>query len=557
MTPTEEPRPGPARVAALVLSTVLGLAVAATAAVLLATAYLLLRESTWLPAPPDTAGTGEDVRNERAFFHGTIGTEVAPLPVLKVLPELCPNHFQPLGPGAGDWAKQFGFLTSDLAPASAPPDPAAKGLPLGFTVSHYRPKSGAPSPVLFVGLGCATCHTTRINGRLVVGTGNTSLNLFAWIDAFQASLRDERVTYAAVVGAYAKNPANPPLSPEEKGMIALWLGGARAKQGADVARFDEPYGNGRSILPECVPTGPGRTQPFRTLVRTVLNRPGADMKVYTKIAAIYLEQPEEWGQFDGGVRGLHRRSAAAALAAGATPQNMTLPEIANNIKWASDYIVTHRGPTWDEIFPDKPIDADKSRRGRTVYEAHCDRCHGHPEGGRWLPGALDGQLTLQADIGTDKERVTFRGFEEVPDALAAYFPKDHPFDFPREDLRPAPRPNPQDPVVRAFINKRMHAAFSRTPYLHNASVLTLAELINLEPRKAVFFRGANGYDTDRVGLAAPGGGGQEPDLYFRFDTAAPGNSNAGHDYPWPRGEVEKDQKKREALSDLLEYLKTL
>jgi hypothetical protein len=555
MTPTEGRRAnGLHGAAALLLKTVLFVAVAATALVLLATLYLIYRESTWLPPPPDLSGVSEDVRNERSFFHGTIGTEVAPLPVLKVLPEICKEHFQRQG-AKGSWADQFGFLPSSLAPERAPPDPAAKDLPLGFTVSHYRPKSGAPSPVLFVGLGCATCHTTRINGKLVPGTGNSSLNLFAWIDAFQASLRDDRLTYSAVLETYQKDPANPPLSLEEKGMIALWLSGARAKQEEDVTRYDEPYGNGQSFEAACVPTGPCRTQPFRTLVRTLLHRPGADMKVYTKIAAMYQEQPDEWGQFDGGIHGLHRRSAGAALAAGATPQNMTLPEIANNINWASDYIVTLRGPTWAKTFPDKPIDETKSKAGKEVYLAHCDRCHGHPEGDQWKPGSLDGQMTPLAEVRTDKERVSFRGFEEVPDKLAVYFPKDHPFDFPRDTLRPAPRKNPQDPVERAFINKRMHSAFSRAPYLHNGSVLTLRELINLEPRRDTFYRGANDYDTNRVGLASPGK--PDADHYFLFDTAVPGNSNKGHDYPWTREEVGKDAKKAADLENLLEYLKTL
>src|SRR5439155_11510583 len=126
----------------------------------------------------------------------TIGTEVAPLPVMIVLPTLFPEHFLPLGEEAGTWHQQFGFIPSDRPPVPNPGGESLKGLPLGFTVSHYRPKSRAPSPVKFVGLGCATCHTTLIrrpdgSDFLVVGTGNTALNLFGWLDAFQAALRDK------------------------------------------------------------------------------------------------------------------------------------------------------------------------------------------------------------------------------------------------------------------------------------------------------------------------------------------------------------------------------
>ncbi len=102
--------------------------------------------------------------------------------------------------------------------------------------------------------------------------------------------------------------------------------------------------------------------------------------------------------------------------------------------------------------------------------------------------------------------------------------------------------------------------FSRAPYLHNASVLTLAELVNLEVRKPVFFRGANEYDTTWIGLKSPGEKEHDANdrkLYYRFDTSSPGNSNKGHDYPWTREEVEKDTKKQDDLKALLEYLKTL
>src|SRR5436190_3451383 len=159
------------------------LAIVATLLLLVATAWVLYRESTWLPAATVADSEETEKRNRQSFFHGTIGTEVVPLPVLRVLPELFPEHFRPLKPPeAGGWMRQFGFIPSSRAPVPHPTGEKLDGLPLGFTLSHYRPKSAAPSPVKFVGLACATCHTTllrRPDGTdyLVVGTGNTSLNL--------------------------------------------------------------------------------------------------------------------------------------------------------------------------------------------------------------------------------------------------------------------------------------------------------------------------------------------------------------------------------------------
>jgi len=94
--------------------------------------------------------------------------------------------------------------------------------------------------------------------------------------------------------------------------------------------------------------------------------------------------------------------------------------------------------------------------------------------------------------------------------------------------------------------------FVRAPYLHNASVLTLAELINLKKRRDVFMRGDDLYDPADVGFSPPTA--KAADQYFKFDTALTGNSNRGHDYPWayddPRRNVDD-------LAALLDYLKTL
>src|SRR4051794_23462837 len=144
------------------------------------TACLTLGWGVRAEAPaPGANQTSDDVHNKQkqAFFHGTIGTEVMPLPVAQVLPDIYPEHFQPLGKNAGDWIEQFGFIRS--------PDPNSQGLPLGFTISDLMPVSGAKSPVKFVGLGCATCHTALIRrsiddpGHLVTGVGNPALDLFA------------------------------------------------------------------------------------------------------------------------------------------------------------------------------------------------------------------------------------------------------------------------------------------------------------------------------------------------------------------------------------------
>ena len=140
--------------------------------------------------------------------------------------------------------------------------------------------------------------------------------------------------------------------------------------------------------------------------------------------------------------------------------------------------------------------------------------------------------------------MSFRYYDIFIDSIYAYFPANHPLRPRREDLMPDGSPH-------GYINAPIESVFARAPYLHNGSVLTLAELINLKPRRAVFYRGANLYDPNDVGLISsdhPTGA-----EHYKFDTALRGNSNAGHNFPWSYHGPGWDQSR---LEDLLEYLKT-
>jgi hypothetical protein len=522
-----------------------GIAVVVVTLLLVATAALIVVERGWAKPPPPR-------EPQQAFFNGSIGTELMPLVVLQVLPDMFPEHFRP-APQGGDWVEQFGFIRRN------PPDP--DGLPLGFVASNYRPQSGAPSPVRFVGFSCVLCHSTMVRdgdgtGQLVVGTGNSALNLFGWLDALQAAMLDEKRLTPETIDASYRKKFSRGLTAQEKLIVKLWLGQFRGTLKEGLPRFDEPYGEGQSRDVDIVPTGPGRTQPFRTLVRRVVMRSGANMSVYTKIAPVYNEDQREWAQVDGSVKDLYVRSSLAALAAGATLDNMRLPEIEHNIRAATDYTRKLSGPSFVKLFPAEAakIDPQAVERGRQMYAQHCASCHGQPDlaGGEWTRGTRQGEIIPLEEIKTDPERVSFRYSLRVPEALFHHFkdyPIAHPFKFARETLRPGPAG-----TVRGYVTGPIDSVATRMPFLHNASVPTLAQLINLKERPKVFYRGGNLYDKEEVGLSCP----SQPDAvnYFRFDTTLPGNSNTGHDYPWPYQDRAKGWNE-EKLKDLLEYLKVI
>jgi hypothetical protein len=88
----------------------------------------------------------------------------------------------------------------------------------------------------------------------------------------------------------------------------------------------------------------------------------------------------------------------------------------------------------------------------------------------------------------------------------------------------------------------------RAPYLHNGSVPTLRHLLEApDKRPAVFWRGYDVYDYADAGFVWSGPEAEREG--FRFDTAAKGNSRAGHVYGTQLPQARK--------AELLEYLKTL
>jgi hypothetical protein len=519
----------------LILAVVCGLLLAGTGG-------LVVAEAGWLRPATLTA--------EEAFNRGSTGTEAMPLAVFQVLPDLFPDQFQPAGPAAGDWVAQFGFT---------PGKPEVnQGLPLGFALSYHRPRTGAPSPVPFVGFTCGLCHTALLQrvesdpGVVIEGMGSTSVDFIAWVDAFKTAILDEqRLTLPAVDGAYRRRFGRP-LTTAESLVSRLWLRDLRDRLRDNLPRFDAPYGGADLRSAELMPNGPSRTQPFRNLVRNIMDRPATlGDHGYCKIPSVFEQRNRVWGQFDGSVGNRLTRSVLAALAVGATRENLILPDISKSVADAIDYTTTLRAPRYAAVFPAEAgrLDPHQVERGRTVYRTHCRDCHGAPDGpsGSWVAGPRTGVVVPATDLGTDPERVRFRYYQELPDLLVAHFPAGHPLRPDRALLRPGPAGR-----VAGYINAPLEAVWARAPYLHNGSVLTLAELVNLRPRRKVFFRGRNLYDPDDAGLVSPAAANAR--TYFRFDTAVRGNSSAGHDYPWPyRGPGWDEQ----ALRDLLAYLKTI
>jgi hypothetical protein len=553
-----------------------------------------------------------DARNQppadgiHAFVEGSVGTEVAPEVVVAVLPDLFPEEFSPVdtylkaqgvqAPSAGDWIDQYGFVRKSLAPEPNDQSP----FPVGFVRSYHRPGGGAPSPVPFVALSCAACHSAEIRtaedqpGVVLYGVGNPTMNLLAFSEAIRAVILKRESVDASPPGYVLTSEKienawvakGKPLTATEKVMVRLWLMAARPEL-ADYQRvIDEPNRADQLADPHFLPAGPARTQPFRSLVRVHIDRPGTSAlgtqvdQGFSKIPVVFHQDPNyrgQWAQFDGSVDDVVTRSTLAASTAGGNVHNLSLPDLSQNVIQAAEFTRTLPSVSWREVFGEKyPIKQDLADDGRKVYQEYCRGCHGEPliENGKryWTwdkndqaPGSKFGDVVPLAEIKTDGNRVQFRHRDTtarpIADEFGKNFRKKHPLgSFTVDNLR----------APEGYLNGPISGAFLRAPYLHNASILTLAELIGLEKRRDFFYRGRNRYDPVRVGYFSPvvpidergepkSTKPHDQHYYFLFDTRVRGNSNKGHEFPaWafdPKREPADDQKKK--LRTLLEYLKTL
>jgi hypothetical protein len=509
------------------------------AAVFLAAAVgFVVLESTWVDKEPDSP---------RAYFlQGSTGTEIMPLAVFQVLPTLFPDQFQPAGPAAGDWVDQFGFVRGEPG--------VNEGLPYGVNISLYRPKSGAPSPIPFVGFNCAVCHTARLarkapeDGIVILGMANARIDLVAFGEAVKTSLLDEqRLTVSTIAAAY-ETVEHKPLGLFDKMAIYTWLSGARQAIRADLPMRGTPFSGADIRNSALLPSGPARNQPIEETVRFLLDETPNPAGGSSKIPCLYRQDRREWAQFDGSVGDPILRNSLAALGVGASIYNLRMPGILHTLQQAYVFVKTLEAPRYAEVITDpaSAVDPGRAERGRAVYAQYCSACHGTPNGDQWVKGARQGAVIPVSEIGTDPARVEFRYYATLAQLIYNFFPDGHPLKPNPADLRTAP------PAARGYITEPLEAAFTRAPYLHNGSVPTLAQLINLAPRPAVFYRGKTEFDGAEIGIAAPA----QPDSghYFRFDTGVYGNSNQGHDYPWPYHGPGWDE---EALKDLLDYLKTM
>jgi len=209
---------------------------------------------------------------------------------------------------------------------------------------------------------------------------------------------------------------------------------------------------------------------------------------------------------------------SAALAAGATRKSIDV----DGLKRVDQYLMDLPPARYPYA-----VDQALAARGSTIYSSQCAACHA-------FGGANTGKIIPIEEVKTDRNRM-----DHWPQSAADAFNKyadGYPWAF--HNFRSS----------KGYVAVSLDGVWARAPYLHNGSVPTLWDLLDVpENRPKVFYRAYDVYDQQKAGFVSSGADAEREG--WRYDVRVVGNSNQGH--LWGTDLPPEDKKA------LIEFLKTL
>ena len=194
-----------------------------------------------------------------------------------------------------------------------------------------------------------------------------------------------------------------------------------------------------------------------------------------------------------------------------------------------------------------PVDKEKAAKGETLFKQQCAECHG-TYGEKWT---YPNKIVPLDEIGTDPAR--FKGIEKAygEGYLESWFGQEER-EWKFADKKPLR-------MTDGYQAPPLDGVWATAPYFHNASVPTLAGVLNSKARPKLYTRsyktGEADYDRVNVGwkvteLKEPPSDKLPPfERRKIYDTSKPGRGNDGHTYGDGLSDEERGQ--------VIEYLKTL
>lgn len=402
-----------------------------------------------------------------------------------------------------EWAGQRGIGTSDLGPIYQR---------WGLIVQDNKVRGlfNEPYKGLNIGvLGCVACHGGKAAGEFIVGLGNKN------IDTYQIG-QDSKIGLR-VWGAFPRR--NPAFKEMHKRSMEFVDNLAGSKVGN-------------------MTQGLVSTAIIRSWFYKIQNLPFPDNFPPGQVKVPHLwgygEKRKSGSFWDGEGNGeLGGWAIAVELYAGQTPENVRK-------YWPK---VHHAEDILGDFLPPKypfKIDESKVLAGKKLFENSCMKCHGNHN--RDLEGL---------PIYEKTKHIPLRVVKTDPDRLKALTTELYDL-IDRNPLNDVMRATPKP--EHGYVAPKLWGVWSRFPYLHNASVPTIYDLLSLPESRPKKFSLKNAGERDRfdeVKLGLSEGNLKVASKRQTYDTSRVGHSNQGH-YFDSFNEFTHDNK-----IEIIEYLKTL
>lgn len=381
----------------------------------------------------------------------------------------------------------------------------ADGIPFRFNVVTAANGAKVVAPT------CLACHAERINGEIVVGLGSNtydhtndiSANFKTADMAVKFMFGEKSPEWAAylpasraskAIGPYIRTQTRGP-NPADKIFAAL----AAHRRAGDLAWLDDPQFD---IPVETVPTD---------------------------VPAWWLMKKKNALYYNGLGRGDFARLASASgmlTMLDSIEAHRIDSHLPNIIAW----IRTIEPPKYPY-----PIDGELAAAGKIVFEKTCYKCHGTYSDSVSYPNLL---VSLEK-VGTDP--LLSQAYKLHPEYNTWYNDSWYGQGPHKGQLLPND----------GYVAPPLDGIWATAPYLHNASVPTLEELLNSPERpvywKRVFENNEANYDKTKVGWKySAETSKRDVDTY---DTTLPGYGNGGHKFG--------DKLTAEERKAVIEYLKML
>jgi mono/diheme cytochrome c family protein len=440
------------------------------------------------------------------FLYGSIGAESidgVPYWIWLVLPRIFPD----LLPGAGGYSS-LGLVSE-----------GAHELPVGLSMVTI----GYPR----VAMNCAFCHTGSVRlqpddpPRIVPGAPAHQTSAQGYTRFLTAAAADPRFNAGTILAEIARNYR---LSVVDR-LLYRFVVIPGTRQRLLRLRNENAWTDSHPDW------GAGRADILNPIKFRRLGRPADTTVGSADMMPLWSTASRAHGLFwDGSTSSLRDAVVTSALGSGASRPWLDRDvarwdesgDERSSLRRVHDYMMALKPPP----FP-FPLDASLVSAGEAVYNAECAECHAHT-------GTGGGDVTSLSSAGTDDSR----RIVWTADATTAY----DTFSGGRAWQSPAVA------VRDGYLAVPLDGLWLRAPYLHNGSVPSLTDLLSApQNRPSRFWRGYDVYDPAKLGFVSDGAEAQR--VGTLYDTAQPGNGNAGHSY----GTDLPAESKRA----LLEYLKTL